>query len=465
MSKYITNAIQIFETNENNAIAIVAAISLPILLAGVAIGIYPIRRRIKRIIGYFRRDERGVVAVLFALLAFLLLATIGVGIDMSSVYNKKTMAQMVADEAALYAINKYKSYTEQRISKVKALRLANADAEEYIKERGALLDGKVLKTSANLYFADSDKRTIKADVSISGQHESLMTQALALGDSKAIDYKVESTAQVSFAVGKFEFIFLVDVSPSMGIGASDADRKLMLNTPGFHWVGGRPVGCQFACHEPWVSTLRLANEIGAKLRINVVRRAITSLVSQIEKKIDDIEIKTALYTFSNHLHTKTGLLNGIDKFKTHANSIRIHKERYRGGGTNFHGVFAEFSRVLETLEPKDDVKQHVIILSDAVSHHNLKSGSMNHIWNRTPNYRYYKASFNPRWCDSFKNVPNRTVYGFWVDPEYRGSQYERAMKECATSPAEFYRANSEAEINKAFQDLFNSILQSVYLSN
>ncbi len=215
----------------------------------------------------------------------------------------------------------------------------------------------------------------------------------------------------------------------------------------------------------WMSTVALAEEIGAQLRINVVRNAIKSLVTQIEENLDNIEVKTALYTFSNHIHTKTGLMDGIDKFKSRATNIRIHRELYRGGGTNFYGVFTEFSQIMNNLKPKNGVKQHVIILSDAVSHHNVKSGLTDHIWGQTSNYRYYKASFNPIWCDPFKNVPDRTVYGFWVDPEYSGSQYERAMKECASSPAEFFRANSEAEINKAFKDLLNSILQSVYLSN
>ena len=408
-------------------------------------------KRITRKGHQLRGDESGVIAILFALLFFVLLATVSIGVDLSFVYNKKDRAQMIADEVVLYAINSYKSLLEQGYSKPQAIKMAREASLKYIKGRQELAKSTITSSNVQMEWTDADRKGLRTWAHLAGLHETTMTQAIGF---KNIPYRVEAEAKIAFGDGKYEFIFLVDVSPSMGIGASTSDRQIMQ----------RAIGCQFACHEPWFSTVDRAHAAGARLRIDVVKDALKSLVTQLED-VGDIKLKTALYSFSNHLHIQTGLQDGIATFKNAANNIGIHREYLRGGGTNYNGVFMELQQVMKNMKPRSDVKQHVIILSDATSHHNLKSGSRDHIWHQTPNYIRYGGTFNPRWCQFLKAEENRTVHTMWVDPGDRWADYEGSMKACATSNEFFYKANSAAEIDKAFKDLFENILKSVYLSS
>ena len=329
--------------------------------------------------------------------------------------------------------------------------MAREASLKYIKGRQELARGTITSSNVQMEWTDADRKGLRTWAHLTGRHETMMTQAIGV---KNIPYRVEAEAKIAFGDGKYEFIFLVDVSPSMGIGASTSDRQIMQ----------RAIGCQFACHEPWTSTVDRAHAAGARLRIDVVKDALKSLVTQLEE-VEDIELKTALYSFSNHLHIKTGLQDGIATFKSQANNIGIHREYLRGGGTNYNGVFKEFAQVMQDLKPRSDVKQHVIILSDATSHHNLKSASKDHIWNKTPNYIRYGGTFNPRWCQFLQEEENRTVHTMWVDPGDTNADYEGSMRACATSGEFFYKANSAAEIDKAFKELFENILKSVYLSS
>lgn len=402
----------------------------------------------------FWSADDGVIAIMFAFMAFLILATVSFGIDASFVFNKRDRAQLVADEASLYAITKFRTYIEKGTDRDDAFDQARKDTERYIRGRSELLDGKILGTQIKLEFADASKTQLKAKVNIRGQHDSYLTQAIGMDK---FDYDISSEAQVSFETGNFEFIFLVDVSPSMGIGASDSDRQTMQSA----------INCQFACHEPWTSTVDQAHDAGAVLRLDVVKRALRSLVLQLEDA-KNMEMKVALYTFSNTLHTKTGLQTDLSQFKIATNSIGIHREYLKGGGTNFNGVFKEFDQVLKTLKPKKDVKQHVIILTDASSRHNLRSGTTGHLWNQTPNYVRYHDTFNSSWCDPFKTEENRTVHTVLVDPDWGSGisdKYPNAMKDCASNPEFFYRANSASQIDKAFKELFETLMKSVYISS
>lgn len=400
----------------------------------------------------FKGDIKGSIAIPFALLATLILAAISVGIDISFAYNKRDQSQLVADEASLFAVTTFRKYVADGMSKNQARKRAETDARKFLTARTKSLDGTTEKFNIKLNIIDREAKVVKANVNISGKHESYMTHAMGFDN---IDYTAESESTISFGQGKYEFIFLVDVSPSMGIGASNRDRQIMQ----------RAIGCQFACHEPWYSSVSRAKSAGARLRIDVVKDALKSLVTQLEEATE-VDLKTGLYSFSNYLHIQTGLNDGISKFKREANKIAIHREYLRGGGTNFHGVFSDFNGVLRSLKPKADVKQHIIIISDAVNHLNLRSGRSGHLWNQTPNWRPYNYSFNPSWCDEFKKGGARTVHTMLVEPDR--PHYVRAstssMRACATSAEYFYSANSAAEIDKAFKDLFEALLKSVYVS-
>ncbi|WP_150526391.1 vWA domain-containing protein [Roseibium sediminis] len=411
------------------------------------------KRSPKAQVQLLRKDEKGVVAIMFGLLFFLLIALISIGIDLSFVYNKKDKAQLIADEAVLYAINYYKNKVEEGNSKASSMKMAKAAAQQYIDGRQQLADGSITSSKIQMQFTDADQKGVKTWAHLEGNHESFMTQAIGF---KNIPFKVAAEAKIAFGDGKYEFIFLVDVSPSMGIGASTSDRQIMQ----------RAIGCQFACHEPWYSTVSRAKAAGAQLRIDVVKNSLKSLVTQLEDGTD-VDLKTALYSFSNHLHIQTGLNEDISIFKRHAENISIHREFLRGGGTNIHGVFRDFSGVLQTLKPKSDVKQHIIIISDATNVLNVKSGRTTHIFNSTPGWRRYNNSFNPKWCDDFKKNEARTVHTMLVEPDNRHylKDSTSSMKGCATGEEYFYRANSAAEIDKAFKDLFENILKSVYLSS
>jgi len=90
-----------------------------------------------------------------------------------------------------------------------------------------------------------------------------------------------------------DITFLIDNSASLGVGATPADQRIMQNG----------MGCAFACHlpnstfeTPW--TPERAAQLGAKLRIESVREAVTEALTQLKdnKGLKELDNKKAVKT-------------------------------------------------------------------------------------------------------------------------------------------------------------------------
>lgn len=114
-----------------------------------------------------------------------------------------------------------------------------------------------------------------------------------------------------------DFYLVLDNSPSMGLGATQADIDLMIKK--------MPDKCAFACHStnnPSNNSLPIAQAIGVKLRIDVVRLAAENLFDKAMAMINAMGIepmkqdqyRMASYTFGESAGavrlTEVGVLSG-----------------------------------------------------------------------------------------------------------------------------------------------------------
>lgn len=208
----------------------------------------------RRSAGRVLRDETGSVAVMFGLVATLLFACAGFAMDYSRAVRVQRLMQEQLDAAALAAVR------EETIDRATARFKAYLAAQPVREISGVAIAGVI---------ESFDGVTLRA----SAQVQLPMTLAAAVG-VPAMEVSVQSTA--IRGSGYEDFYFAVDLSGSMGVGATAADRRALevLTQPYTAPSYGAllPQGCAFGCHgregwEPSGKTVyQMAREAGIRLR-------------------------------------------------------------------------------------------------------------------------------------------------------------------------------------------------------
>lgn len=214
----------------------------------------------------FARDERGNFAIITGLMATVLVGAMGGIMDLSMQWTSQSAVQRAADAAALAGAKALENGTEQ-------------DAQEAVQIVG----------QANLpdsfppvtFVATIDQTAGTVSVAGKGDAKPFFLNLFQI-NTLPIGASAQSLIQRKSYI---DFYFLLDVSESMNIAASAADRmKLERYTQEYN---NRP--CAFACHivEPgWapISVYQMNEMRGrdkARLRIDVLRSAAKSMTNKI----------------------------------------------------------------------------------------------------------------------------------------------------------------------------------------
>ncbi len=165
-------------------------------------------------------------------------------------------------------------------------------------------------TDADISFANfeftRDALAMTGTVEYSANHSSLFAnfvpRAARIGD------KVTAQIQLKTYV---DLTFLVDVSASMGIGATTADQDLMFSNN----------GCAFACHIPKTDGQRnktpdAARMVGAKLRMDVVREALIDSIELLRGRVGPDEVQVSVYSFDTTYQEIVAPTTDLDAVKT-----------------------------------------------------------------------------------------------------------------------------------------------------
>jgi len=277
--------------------------------------------RLRHLLKDFKTADGGALALVAALAAIPLFGAAGFAVDYAVQNARQADFQAAADAAVLAGV---KATTEQLTSGTgngMAKRAGKEAAAKYFDAQAGGFPG----TSGNFEIAIEIVGTeVKGKGVYTGQMTTFTSQLLGI-DKLNITAVSEVASGVAPAV---DFHLLVDVSASMGIGASAGDIQTMANT----------IGCAFACHAPagmtgFGDTVTQAHNAGARLRIDVVRDELRDLVDKLDLS-RNLGNRVAVYTFSNTMQTQIDPTSDAAQVNAALQNVRLaHRTGSRAART------------------------------------------------------------------------------------------------------------------------------------
>lgn len=424
-------------------------------------------------IARFANDARGGVAIMFAIILVPLLLFVGVATDYASRTRASTSASNAADAAAL-AVGRV-AYAELLKGNPNWKEVAIAAGDAYFAANTTAEDDQMTAT------ATFDAKLVSGNIVVSGNYRvSVPTNVMKIAGISTME--VAGTASVETSMPKFvDFHFVVDVSGSMGVGATKADQvKLVAAT-----------GCQFACHYQNYAgvppILDGARATGATLRIDVVREGIANALDKLPR---DGSVRVAIYTFSNSLMSYFPLSSDIAAAKAAALKLELTANAEQGGSNVDYALKQLAAQVgkagdgtsasrplgvvmLATDAVEDSDKE--VITSTAAGPVAKVSRDPNFVtrtpsW--TPDYYLTVQSMSSLSCQALKDqgfrvISVQTKYlledQLIVDPIFTYIENTLApyldsnMKACASSPADAFTATQPNEIKAAIESAIGSV--------
>ncbi len=302
---------------------------------------------------------------------------------------------------------------------------------------------------------------------------------------------IAAVSEVSSGVAPaVDFHLLVDVSASMGIGASNADIQTMANS----------IGCAFACHAPagmtgFGDTVTAAHNAGARLRIDVVRDELRNFVDELQLS-RSLGNRVAVHTFSNTMQTVTDASGDEAQVNAALQNVRLASDWHQGG-TDFAEALRSLATKLESDASRDrNRKRVVILLTDGVASNVRYDQAATDFWGTDPNFTVFAPVFNGNGtspfsmqgfdedhCDALKRQDLATVYVInteyviptvgtdhdtrfsVIDANLKGD-IRRHLRRCASEDEFAFQAGSAQKLKEAIQEIVRLLeLNTLRLTN
>ncbi len=468
-----------------------------------------IQARLRQFFGSFRTCSSGNIGLLTAFMLVPIVGVSGYAVDHLMVASKRSQLESAADAASLAA-----------------LKAAMASMKGAVAG-GATPDfAAAAKKAANAVFLGNSSGLVgstppKVEITKNGLEFSIRlvwsaNVAAVFGPifgQKTYNIAGVSTGKASLPAYVKVYV-MVDISQSMGIGATEDDQKRLFNLS----------NCALSCHFGGAanSSYMRARAQNPKIntRIDVVRKALQSVAAQAKTHaVLPNQIKLGIFTFSNKVDTLVDINNSaqatnFNEISTKLESMTLSTD---GGGSNFH---AAFSFLDSNVTPGGDGASEssplvfVLFMTDGVENstlHNVATGR----WRSDPGLdgkiiephstlneggqssyiivngvkqvdSGYMGAADPLMCDTLKRkgvslMPLEIEYVIPI-PQYRkkgdgeedlrfpwikatlkrsiwsnGRQLSllgSRLEACASSPADFFSASSDTEIGRAIDAMF-----------
>jgi len=265
----------------------------------------------------FRADARGNTMILFGFALIPMVGITGAALDYSRAVTLRSELNAIADSAALQAVS---------MTSIAALPNTpdngKASAESFFRGEARTLKEQFTLDNVTVTVKKS-VTDITATVSYTATSPNYFMPVLGL-QTTAVHGSATSTTALPVYM---DFYLLLDNSPSMGLGATQADIDTMVaNTPASKY-GSANANCAFACHQadkPGKDFYALAKKLGVTMRIDVVRQATQQLMDNAAAtEVFTDQFRMAIYTFSDSLVKISDLTANLSQAKATANAIDI----------------------------------------------------------------------------------------------------------------------------------------------
>lgn len=411
----------------------------------------------KRMQQRFLSSTSGNVSTMFAVSMTFLMTVIGAGIDYGRVQQQKSKADGLADTAVIAAVAAAVDADKAKKSNVAVIAekagvdawLANAKVANFDVEGAPEVE----------VTAGDDPHEWTATVRF---EEDYSTHFMSLFGQDMFPVHAFAEATSSFGEVKefWDVHFAVDVSASMGIGATQSDINVMT-------ADSQMMKCSFACHYSTSNndTMQVARNKGYKIRIDVVKDAINSVTTKLDTITSGDNIRSALHGFTTSLTTLVNTTTTLSTIRNYA--INLGLTTGSVGNTNYRSVMEQVTTTVGT--PGDGTatakaKKMVIIITDGV--HDSTTWEPN--IHSQPMPHYYTGTMAPSFCDNMKNagVKVGVLYvPYIIPPGYGGyvngfySTIPTKLKACASTDM-YFEATQSSQIEGMLTSLINQAFGS-----
>lgn len=422
----------------------------------------------------FGSDRRGSFATIFALSLIPISVGVGAAVDYSFANKIKARLDAAADAAALSAVNKVAMGNTAAQSEAAALNMFQTNAASI--KHAVLGKSSVKVTDSGTGRVAAVKYAAKVDAAFMG----------LVGINKI---PVSGSASAASALPTYmDFYLLLDNTPSMGVGATNADIGLLM--------ASTPDKCAFACHDTSTGNnyYNLAKKIGAQMRIDVMRKATQELMDTAgATQINPGQFRMAIYTFGQSaekmgLQTIQSLTTNLKKAKSAAEDVDLMSIPYQNYNsdtqTDFHSTLAAMNSAIGN--PGDGSKSSspmkiLFFVSDGVADRAIGSPAC---LRPTTNGKDPKTGksvlrcqepLDAALCTSIKKrgikiavlyttylpLPSNAWYNTWIAPF--SSDIAKKMQDCA-SPDFYFEVSPTEGISEAMTALFQKAVQTARLT-
>lgn len=441
---------------------------------------------IRNALHQFTFSQSGNVAVIFALSSIPLVLAVGISVDYMDASKTRQILVNAGDAASLAGV---KAATEYRIE--------NPDA-------GKVSWKKVGRKAARKFFLnnshfpknveiDKPKITfmekgndISSEVTFTGSMQTSFMKVIG-----KTSMKLSGTSYASAGLPNYAHInILIDVSSSMGIGATKADQQTLQDK----------IGCTLACHytDIWKAknTIAAARATGAILRIDVIKNAVTKLLASLKTtRRDTQQFSVSIYTFSNSITEVYGVSNDLDAAIIATKTIEL-TGAYGQGGTNLQyslKQLADATKMGGDGSSLSNRKTYTVLMTDGLEN----SLSTFRVLSRPDPYISYEMDSNfTFYGDNIKNNSAEIIQGFnpnacklikdknhqllainvkylvpSIAPDSTESRYmyiknelvpniQSSMEKCVSKPSFAWNASSPEEITSAANEILLAVQSS-----
>lgn len=413
----------------------------------------------------FSRARSGSIGIVFALSIVPLMGVIGLAVDYARASGIQSRIRSIADAAALAGARRtadsYLAYSVQYdMSQSNFVARGVAEANAFI----AAQQGNYPDLAGLTYTVRVERsgEQFTATVDYQLPIATRMTMMLGIGQ---FDTTGTATSTVGASVTSYmDFYVLLDISASMGIGATSADISKMKTL----------TGCAFACHEPASKPTYydIPRANGARFRIDVLKDATGRMLDAARTASGPVgQIRAGVFGFQNNVDILSELSTNFVDLKSRVDAITLPSAP---SGTRIKQSLAwlNSNRVTASGSGIDvsNPKKFVFLVTDGVEDTIFSGGvgpdspTPRGAWNNT-------GAIDPASCDALKakgatvGILYTNYIPFPMDWQYVdliqpfAANIPNNLRSCATN-GYYFEATTPAEIDGGLQKLLQKAILS-----
>jgi hypothetical protein len=432
--------------------------------------------RAKRFAVRLRNDRRANTLMLIGLGAPILFGAAGFAVDYGYATFLKQSLDKAADTAVLTATSQSAAAAGNGYNDLGWLTSYSLDVFQ-----GNIANLKVSVTPT-ITVVSNGSGGVVATATYSYAMPTYFSQIIGI---PTINISGKATATAN-PVTYINYYILLDISQSMGIGATQADMSALYSRTQTY----NNAGCVFGCHvttggQPY-SNEYLAHNISPKinLRIDAAISAIQTVISDAQAAAGSKQnIKIGLYTMSDNpvsgtrFTTVAAPSTNYTSLSTAAGAITLGNNTSGGiGDSDFSYAMGQFTSLVATSgngASAATAKSYVFVITDG----------LRDVYGALCTSGHCTSAFDNTLCNTLKTkatvgtiyttyLPiynyNNSAYGYDINYYQLAYPYVNQLptnlQSCATSATYYYQASDSVTLNTSMKSLFASTLQTARLT-